>query len=50
MKILLVVIMLIGGASLAGAAIWLRDLDFLYACVPLLVVAYFATFRREELR
>lgn len=47
---LLIGILLTCAAALAVVALWIRDLDFLYAASPFLVAAYFATFRREELR
>ena len=50
MRILLIGILFACAAALAATALWLRDMDFLYAASPLLVGAYFATFRREELR
>jgi hypothetical protein len=36
--------------AIAAAAFWLRDLEVLYLASPFLVAAYFATFKREELR
>lgn len=49
-RLILITVLLACSVVLAGIATWLRDLDWLYACVPFLVLAYLATFRREELR
>jgi hypothetical protein len=50
MRPLLITVMLTCALILAGTAFWLQDLDLLYLTSPFLVTAYFATFKREELR
>lgn len=50
MRILLIGVLLACAAAVAAFSMWLRDLEVLYAASPFLVAAYFATYRREELR
>lgn len=49
MRLLFITVMLICVLILASLSALLWDLDFLYACVPFLVAAYLATFKRAEL-
>lgn len=50
MRHVLIAILLACAATVAAFSLLLRDLEVLYAASPFLVAAYFATFRREELR